>query len=83
MTWFKVHKAILGARSSVFQTMFDSGMKEVQNGTMRIEDLSPDCVKTLLKYIYTATLHQEWTTVGDELVTAADKYDLPLLYWSF
>jgi len=75
----KVHKAILGAQFAFFQTMLDSGMTEVANGTWTIEDLSPACVKIMLQFIYSGCLEDGWKSVGDELVQAADKYDLPIL----
>jgi len=78
-TEIKVHKNILGAQFPFFQKMLDSGMKEVEDGTWTIEDLSPACVQILLKYIYTRKLDDGWKTVGDEMVKAADKYGITQL----
>jgi len=75
----KVHKAILGARSSVFQTMLGSGMKEARTGILTITDLSPATVKIMLQFIYTGELEDGWKYVAEELVEASNKYDLPLL----
>lgn len=75
-----MHRNILATGSSVFKTMLDSGMKEAEIGILTIEDLSLSCVKIMLKYIYTGRLEDDWKNVADELVRAADKYDLaPLL----
>jgi len=75
----KVHKAILGGSSAVFQKMLESPMNEAQTGILVIEDLSPACVNLMLKYIYTGKLEDDWKNVPEDIVRAADKYNLPLL----
>ena len=59
--------------------MLDSEMKERASGTMKIEDLSPKCVKILLKWIYTGVLDEDWKKFPEEMVRAADKYGLSTL----
>lgn len=75
----QVHKAILSARSSVFKTMLDTQMQERTNGVLIIRDLSIESVQIMLKYIYTGKLDQGWKNLPEEMVRAADKYDLPIL----
>ena len=47
---FKVHKAILGARSKVFRTMFLSGMKEAVEGEAVITDVDEKTIEETLYY---------------------------------
>ena len=53
---FKVHKAILGARSNVFRTMFLSGMKEAVEGEAVITDVDEKTLEEILHYLYTGKL---------------------------
>lgn len=54
-------------------------MTEPETGILTITDMSPTSVRILLYYIYTGSLDEAWRSVGDELVPAGDKYDLPKL----
>ncbi|UYV64797.1 SPOPL, partial [Cordylochernes scorpioides] len=72
---FKAHKNILSARSTVFAAMFDHGMEENLQNRVVIEDLEPQIVRGMLRYIYTGTapnLHK----LARRMLIAADKYDL-------
>ena len=76
---FKVHKAILGARSAVFRAMFQSGMKEVVDGEAIIEDIDEKTLERILLYLYSGI-----TSLVDcdilALCKAADMYQLhPLM----
>ena len=53
---FKVHKAVLGARSGVFRTMFLSGMKDAVEGEAVITDVDEETLQEVLHYIYTGKL---------------------------
>ena len=53
---FKVHKAVLGARSEVFRTMFLSNMKEGVKGEGDITDLNEETIQEVLHYLYTGIL---------------------------
>jgi len=75
-TKFKVHKLILGSRSTVFDTLFKNGnFKENENNTMTIRDLKTTTVKTMLNFIYNGKLDSQ--KVDEHLLNAAEKYDLP------
>ena len=65
---FKVHKAILAARSSVFALMFDAN----KEGEMEISDVRVEVLEHILKYIYTGTV-PELDPFGPELFIASDK----------
>lgn len=54
-------------------------MKEAETGTLVITDLSLACVKILLQFIYTGKMDKPWKDVAEELVHAAQKYDLQSL----
>ena len=47
------HKGILAARSEVFRAMFSVPMQEQKDSVVRIDDLSADTVRRLLRFIYT------------------------------
>ena len=53
---FRIHKLIFGARSSVFQAMFQSNMAEALAGEATIEDLDEDTVEEMIHFIYTGSL---------------------------
>lgn len=50
------HKAVLAARSAVFETMFETECLETRSGKVHFEDISLDVFKQLLRYIYTGEL---------------------------
>ena len=74
---FKVHKAILGARSAVFRAMFQSGMREAVDGEAVIEDIDEKTLEKILDYIYTG-MHPYIDEDCDilALCKAADMYQL-------
>lgn len=78
---YSVNRAMLSARSPVFERMFQSKMKESRTGVIQLNDISSKSVNSLLHYIYTGSLHQDWksTEVLEELIYAAHKYELHLL----
>ena len=45
------------SRSSVFLAMFQSGLSEVKDGEIKIEDTAAEEVLQMVHYIYTAKLH--------------------------
>ena len=77
---FKVHKAVLGARSSVFRTMFLSGngMKEGVEGEAIIKDVDKETLQEVLHYLYTGSLSGKDYGINS-LCYAADKYQLDTL----
>ena len=75
---FKVHKAILVARSSVFAAMFHHDMFEKKNNAINIEDIEPDVFKEILTFIYTDQAPNV-KRMASQLLVAANKYDLERL----
>lgn len=77
-TKYSAHRGILSARSPVFAAMFASGMTESQLGTVRIKDVTPKAMQTLLSYMYTGSTEDtlSWKSVRDieDVIYAADKY---------
>ncbi|CAF1012960.1 unnamed protein product [Didymodactylos carnosus] len=75
---YKVHKAILSARSKVFQAMFEHQMLENQSSRVKIEDIESDVMNELLRFLYTGkTMNID--KMADSLLSAADKYGLERL----
>lgn len=75
---FKAHKAILAARSPVFGAMFEHEMEESRKGRVEISDIDPDVFHEMLKFVYTGSTPQ-LQGMADDLLAAADKYDLDRL----
>ena len=75
---FKVHKAVLGARSGVFRTMFLAGMKEAVEGEAVITDVDEETLQEVLHYIYTGKLSGKDFSINS-LCYAAAKYQLDTL----
>jgi speckle-type POZ protein len=69
------HKVILAARSPVFDAMFQRDRKENKTNEAEITDVTPAAFKTLLRFIYTG--HCEVDNLAEELLVAANKYDIP------
>ncbi|XP_055355880.1 kelch-like ECH-associated protein 1 [Paramacrobiotus metropolitanus] len=72
---FAVHRALLAGQSPVFAAMFQSDMQEKSTGICKINDISPDALKTVIQFVYTRA---DVTAGGSlmELWMAADKYDM-------
>eukprot|EP01116_Phalansterium_solitarium_P005147 TRINITY_DN16500_c0_g1_i1.p1 TRINITY_DN16500_c0_g1~~TRINITY_DN16500_c0_g1_i1.p1 ORF type:complete len:374 (-),score=92.75 TRINITY_DN16500_c0_g1_i1:152-1273(-) len=73
------HRVILAARSSVFRSMFSSGMQESSSGEVMvmISDIDKRLFQEMLRYMYTGQftpkIVMEHTV---DLLMAADKYDV-------
>jgi len=75
---FDCHQNILASRSRVFNTMFESNMKEKITGSVEVKDMDHEVFEDLLKYIYSG----EAPNIDDhteELFAAADQYQLEKL----
>lgn len=70
------HRAILAARSPVFESMFAHDLKEKESSTININDISIDACKAVLSYIYGCLTPNEFYTHRLALLRAADKYDI-------
>lgn len=71
-----VHKNILCARSSVFNTMLKHDMKEKLTNCAEINDLEPNVVKIMVRYMYCGQIEDLCPEVCIQLYSAAEKYDL-------
>jgi len=81
---FNAHKAILSARCSVFSAMFSHPLKEGLESRIDIMDMKKEVFEEMLTFIYTGKAsnmtNPDWCSEWvDELLTAADKYDLQRL----
>ncbi|XP_046458914.1 uncharacterized protein LOC124205516 [Daphnia pulex] len=75
---FRVHKAILAARSKVFADKFENKQpgKDVHN-QIRIEGVKPSTVENFLHFIYTG--ESIGTLADEDLLKLADRYQLTTL----
>uniref|UniRef100_A0A5S6PYT3 BTB domain-containing protein n=1 Tax=Trichuris muris TaxID=70415 RepID=A0A5S6PYT3_TRIMR len=76
---FRVHKAILAARSMVFAAMFEHEMIERHANRVHITDVDPAVVASMLRFIYTDEASQPKDFIYEDLLAAADKYALDRL----
>ncbi|XP_023336912.1 speckle-type POZ protein A [Eurytemora carolleeae] len=75
---FNGHKAILAARSQVFQAMFEHDMEEKKSSRVEVKDVEADVMAEMLRFIYTGRT-TSLETMADSLLAAADKYALDRL----
>lgn len=75
---YEVHKAILTARSTVFDAMFRNNFKEAKSNRVVIYDIDHDVLKELLHFVYTNEA-PNLDKMAKDLFVAADKYDLQQL----
>jgi len=77
----RAHTAILCARSSVFNAMFEHNMKEKSDGVVKLDDISLNELKEMLCFIYTGscTSRDALTAMANHLFVVSDRYDLPQL----
>ncbi|CAL1297904.1 unnamed protein product [Larinioides sclopetarius] len=73
---FPVHRAILGVRSPVFKAMFSHDIKENENKSVDVPDLSADTVRRMLLYIYTDKIENILWKDAFDLYIAGDKYQM-------
>ncbi|KAJ1525826.1 hypothetical protein ONE63_009027 [Megalurothrips usitatus] len=75
---FRVHKAILGARSPVFAAMFEHDMAESKTSRVVIGDTGSDVLQQVLRYVYTGRV-DHIRELGVELLAVSDRYALARL----
>ncbi|KAK6183633.1 speckle-type POZ protein [Patella vulgata] len=75
---FQAHKAILSARSPVFQAMFEHEMEESKQNRVEITDQDHEVMREMLRFTYTGKA-PNLDKMADELLAAADKYALDRL----
>lgn len=78
----QVHKAVLATRSPVFAACFEHKMSESQSDRVIIDDVEPDVMKEMLRFMYTGTA-PNLDRMADTLLAAADKYQLDRLKVNF
>merc|ERR1719452_432232 len=78
---FYCHRSILSVRSPVFEAMFQSDMCESLSQEVFIKELKPEVVREMLHFIYNGATSTETVMdeIGNELLGAADKYQLDFL----
>jgi speckle-type POZ protein len=69
------HRAILAARSPVFDSMFFHNLSEKQSATVHINDMILESCRALLSYFYDNLKYQDFQKHRIALVQAAHKYD--------
>ncbi|XP_013394154.1 protein roadkill [Lingula anatina] len=75
---FQAHKAILAARSPVFNAMFEHDMEERKLNRVEITDVEHEVMREILRFIYTGKT-SNLEKMADDLLAAADKYALERL----
>ncbi|UYV69892.1 SPOPL [Cordylochernes scorpioides] len=74
----QAHKNILAARSPVFAAMFEHEMKENRENLVEIEDMEPEVLEEMVRFIYTEQ-SPKLDSMAERLLPAADKYGLERL----
>ncbi|KAG8201251.1 hypothetical protein JTE90_019889 [Oedothorax gibbosus] len=74
-----VHKCILAARSPVFAAMFRNDMNEAQSNSVDITDIDSEILRKVVRYIYSGQIYNFTDAMAEDLLYAADKYQLDLL----
>ncbi|GIX98059.1 TD and POZ domain-containing protein 2 [Caerostris darwini] len=74
----RAHKAILSARSPVFNKIFHHDMQESERNTVDIADVPMDTLRKLVEYLYTGVVEDVSIGFQDlcDLYYAADKYEV-------
>ncbi|XP_035217608.1 speckle-type POZ protein B-like [Stegodyphus dumicola] len=83
------HKFILCSRSVVFSRMFQTELRESNDNTLHITDVSPDVMNDMLAYIYSGSFERTLRAIlqrpvdpfceMEKLYSASFKYDVPAL----
>lgn len=71
----KAHKAVLVARSPVFEKMLQHDMKEANEGITDVPDFESLVMKEVLRYMYCNEI-RGLEKIAHELIFAAEKYQL-------
>ncbi|CAI5437713.1 unnamed protein product [Caenorhabditis angaria] len=73
----RTHKAILAARSPVFEAMLKhADTEESKTGILNITDMDYDVIHEMIYYIYCGRCQKDISDVATDLLIAADKYRL-------
>lgn len=75
-----VHASIQAGKSPVFKAMMTSNMKEQRTGVVELENISEECLRAFVHFIYTAEVDEAFMTAKwEELLDLAVKYDVKAL----
>ena len=77
---FRVHAAVLSARSSVFKALLH---RKGDSKSISLSEIEPDVFKLLLRYLYTGELPQgnaATVEMHQHLLVAADRFDVASLF---
>ena len=69
---FKAHRNVLSAVSPFFVKLFQSEMKEKEEGIIRFEEISASILKDVLEFIYTGYVEIHDEQSAKDLIIAAD-----------
>ena len=67
---FKAHRNVLSAASPFFHKLFQSDMKENQEGIARFEEISGSVMEDVLQFIYTGSVEVTQENSEDLIATA-------------
>ena len=76
---FKAHRRVLSEASPFFEKMLNSGMRESNEGVVRLEMLTELCLRDILEFIYTGSVQILAEDNAQELIAMADYLVLPHL----
>lgn len=79
---FSAHKAVLAARSPVLGAMLRSNMREKQEGSIKLEDISSVAWAIFQRFLYSGTFCSDAEyelEIFCELLMISDKYSVPSL----
>ncbi|XP_078392744.1 kelch-like protein 40b [Cetorhinus maximus] len=76
---FPCHRLVLAACSPYFRAMFLSDLEESKKREIALEDVEPDMVEVLLRYIYTSEVQLSDNNVQD-IFTAANMFQIPSIF---
>merc|ERR1712136_365327 len=75
----KAHKCILKVRSTYFERLFESGMKECSDQVIEIDDCPYEEYREMIKFLYTDLPPPNLDEIAASLLPIADKYMIPKL----
>ncbi|KAJ8418778.1 hypothetical protein AAFF_G00002770 [Aldrovandia affinis] len=76
---FPCHRLVLAACSSYFRAMFQSDKEEFKNREIVLEEVEPDIMEIILKYIYTSNISVTEQNVQD-IFTVANLLQIPSIF---
>ncbi|KAK5693750.1 hypothetical protein LTR17_025061 [Elasticomyces elasticus] len=82
-SYYRVHKIILHAQSSVFARIFEDGFQLESNGQqfIRLDEDDPITLGVLIDFLYTSVCNEERASLaGDSSLFAIDLYAMGLKY---